>query len=403
MTDATMATTVVNPVSLTNIALDGIYGLYRAATPHVGPAWMALGSDSAAQMAVAKTAGMTHTLIQANWDQLQTTAGGAVTVTSVTTAITNALAAGLKVCLEVALQYPPAFALTGAPKFKDHLGVSWDAAAGSGEQIRDWVWSSVGRGYVADYLNKLFVQLPWAKIERVRMGGLATGELQFPGAGQSIRWWGYSAPAQTGTLLAPGMSAAPLAAYVPSSGTAWGDDDENFYAWYRQSLNSWMLFLIAKHRQYFDGPIWVMHPAGGMRPVSQFPTDPDQGANWRSNAAQGVDWDAQIAAYPDANIWPYSTWVDQDHFWGPAWASDVNDGNAAPWYHLLRTAKKYGRAGRIWGENTGGQTNTDMNRVFHQGAVGYGYQGLAWMGHASLITGTDDTYANFTARIAEFT
>jgi hypothetical protein len=114
-----------------------------------------------------------------------------------------------------------------------------------------------------------------------------------------------------------------------------------------------------------------------------------------------VDWEAQIAAYPDANVWPYSTWADGTHFWAPAWASDVNDGNAAAWYHLLRVAKRFGRSGRIWGENTGGQTNADMDRIFRAGAVAYGYEGIAWLSHGSLSSGTDDTYANLSARIDE--
>lgn len=362
---------------------------------------MVLQAATAQELATAKANGATHALVQAVWDQLQTVSGGTVNAQPVADAIGRAKAAGLEVCLEVALQYPPAFVTAGVPKFQNQAGAQWSGGQGSGDDIRDWVWSQVGRSFVGDFLTKLFAQIPWAGVDRVRLGGLQKGELQFPGDGQSPQWWCFSAPAQTGVGLAGGMSAAPTAARVPSTGTTWTDDDVIFYAWYRQSMNNWLAWLIAQHRRYFDGPIWVMHPGAGLRSVSQTPTSAGQGTNWRINASKGLDWDAQMAAYPDAQVWPYSTWADGTHFWPPAWADDVNDGNAAAWYHLLRVSKKYGRAGRIWGENTGGQSNADMDRVFRSGAVAYGYQGMAWMSHSSLASGTDDTYANFSARVAE--
>lgn len=372
------------------------------AVPHfVGPAFMVIGATDAGAMATAKANGATHVLVQAPWDALQTTAGGAVDATSVIAQISAAKDAGLLVCFEAALQYPPDFVKTGAPKFKDQSGTEWDGDQGTGDQIRDWIWSATGRDYVEDYLSKLFTALPWENIERVRLGGGQKGELQFPGAGATAQWWSYSDPAQTGVGIASGMTPAPTASHVPSSGTTWTDDDEIFYAWYRQSMNNWMTWLIGEHRKFFAGAIWVLHPGAGLRPVSQTPTSTDQAANWRINASKGLDWDAQIAAYPDPDVWPYSTWVDSQHFWAAAWASDVNDGNAAPWYQLLRTAKKYARSGRLWGENTGGQTNADMDRVFQSGAIAYGYEGIAWLNHASLSSGTDDTYANFLARTSE--
>jgi hypothetical protein len=360
------------------------------------PAWMVIGADTPSELATAKANGATHGLVEVYWDQVQGTSGGAVNAAGVLTSIQNVLDAGLKVCLRANLQYIPTFVDTAATKFRRNGAVDHNPGNVSGDNARDWVWSAATRALVDDYLTKLFAQLDWSKIDRVQLGGGPAGELQYPDS-DGTQWWGYSAPAQTGTGLAADQVVCPVPGHVPSTGTTWTANDIAFVNWYGQSLINWMLWLVAKHRAYFSGPIWVMHPGAGLRRTSQTPTG-GQALNYRVNVAKGVDWDAQIAAYPDADVHPYCTWADAAHFAGQPF-SDVNDGDAAPWYHLLRVARKYNRQARIWGENTGGQSNTDMDRVFASGAVAYGYQGLTWLSHDSLADGTSDTYANWATRI----
>lgn len=380
--------------------------LKAARTYHHGPAFMALeAADS--DFPTCKANGCTHALVRANWDAQQTSDGGAVSVTTMLASMYAAASAGLKITLEVGLHYPPTFVQTGVPKFKDEAGTEWSASNASGKNVRDWVWSATGRAYVKDYLDKLFAQVPWAMVDKVRVGGLSSGELQFPYDGSNIHWQAFSSPAQGGGDLAAGMSAAggtdlPAAGYSPQATPAWGDDDTNFVTWYNQSLVNWMLWYIAQHRAHFKGPIYVLHPGAGLRRNSQTPTSAGQGDNYRTNVCQGLDWYAQIAAYPDANVWPYSTWADSAAFWGAAPYDDANDGNAAPFYHLLRVAKLYGRTGRIWGENSGGQTNTDMTRVFTMGAAAFGYEGINWMNAAALTAGTSVSWAHFKALVEAF-
>lgn len=374
----------------------------RSAPPHQGSAWMVIGAVSPSELATVKGAGATHGLVEVFWDQCQSTAGGPVDASGVNAQIQNVLTAGLKVCLRVCPQYPPSFVQSAVPPFKRQDGATHTAAQSSGANVRDWVWSKTGRDYLADFMTKLFTQLNWANIERVQVGGLLYGELQYPDSNGTTApyWWGYSAPAQTGTDLAARMAVCPNPGYVPSGGTTWTDADDTWVTWYQQSLINFMVWLIEQHRKWFNGPIWVMHPGAGLRDVSQTPTSSTQGTNYRINNAKGLDWSAQLGSYPDANVHPYSTWADSDHFWTPAPYSGVNDGNAAPWWHLLRIARTVGRAGRIWGENTGGQSNTDMNRVFSQGAVAFGFEGLTWLSYASLTDGTSDTLANLTTWIS---
>lgn len=374
----------------------------RRAEPHYGPAWMVLGADTAPELATAKAAGATHGLVEVFWDRCQSAAAGAVDASTAITGIDLVRGAGLKVCLRVSLQYPPQFVKDNVPKFKRAGGTDHTAAADSGKDIRDWVWSAVGRGYVADYLSKLFTQIDWSQVERVQVGGLNAGELSYPESDTVTvpnvpYWWGYSTPAQTGAGLAPRMAVCPVPGHVPSTGTTWVANDVAFVGWYHQSMINWMVWLIEQHRDHFDGPIWVMHPGAGLREVSQTPTG-SAALAYRTNAAAGLDWAGQVGSYPD-DVHPYSTWVDADHF-GTQYYSATFDGDAAPWLHLLRVARAAGRGGRIWGENTGGNTNTDMNRIFQVGAVAHGFEGLGWLSHDSLTSGTDDTYANFATRIA---
>jgi len=379
-----------------------------APTTGSGPAlaYGVIGAATAGELTTAKTAGATHGLVEVKWDQCQTAQNGAVDATATLANIQRVRDAGMAVVLRVSLQYLPTFVDTLAVKFsgKTKAGVPSTHNPGnvSGDNARDWVWSASTRALVNDFLNKLFVQIPWTSVERVQLGGGPSGELQYPTSDGTV-WWGFSAPAQTGTDLAAGQTVAPTAGYVPNTGTTWDANDTAFVNWYTTSLNNWMLWLIARYRAYYSGPIWVMHPGSGLRKTSQTPTGSFALA-YRAQVAMGTDWDAQMAAYPDANVWPYSTWADAVHAWDPDPYSDTNDGNAAPWYHLLRIARARGRAARIWGENTGGQSDADMDRVFTTGSVALGYQGLFWLSHTTLSAGGGAaTYSKFTARITTAT
>jgi hypothetical protein len=366
------------------------------------PAWMVIDAISTTELATAAANGATHGLVQVKWDQCQSTLDGAVNAAGVITNINNVIAAGLKVCLRVSPQYIPSFVATSGVKFKRNGNVEWAGVTADGNNVRDWVWSASTRALVDDFYTKLFNQLNWANIDRVQLGGLMFGEVSYP-TSDGTQWWAYSSPAQTGTDLATGQSVCPVPGHVPSTGNTWTANDISFNNWYQQSLRNWMLWLIAKHRAYFNGPIWVLHPGFGYRANYHNPTSSDaaRALGYREAMAKGVDWSGQIAAYPDSNVHPYSTWGDGTHPWTPNPFSDANDANAAAWYHLLRVARQHNRHHRIWGENTATESpNSVMDRVFNEGAVAFGYEGFVWLNHGSLATGTNDTYANWATRIA---
>jgi hypothetical protein len=307
----------------------------------------------------------------------------------------------LKVTLRVSLQYLPTFVDTAAVKLRRngtrHKRSRPQPGQRLGQQRPRLGLVGVDPRLVADFLDKLFVQINWAVIDRVQLGGGPAGELQYPTRRHPV----------VGLLRARADRHRPR----------------------RRPDGVPVARLCALHRHHVDGDRHrlgeLVHPephqldaladrqAPGLllrahlgdaprRRAAQGLADPDrsQALNYRVNVAKGVDWDHQIAAYPDADVHPYSTWADGAHFFPSGAFGDTTDGDAAAWYHLLRVARARGRAKRLWGENTGGQTNADMDRVFASGAVAYGYEGLAWLSHDSLADGTSDTYANLTARIA---
>jgi len=380
-----------------------------AAGEHFGPAWMVLATTDDAARARARAAGATHGHVQAFWDRLQPDPRARVDAEAVRREIAAVRAAGLRVCLEVCLQYPPSFARAGLPRLRDQNGIEWSAAQDSGDNIRDWIWSARARARVVDFLEQLFRGLDWAQIERVKLGGLARGELQYPPSTNTPRFWGYSPAAQGRDRgdLAVGMRACPVPGHVltpadpiTGAGRGWSPADAAFAAWYTQSLVTWMTWLIGRFRRYFTGPLYVMHPGAGIRPGSQRPTSSGQAFNYQINLATGLDWDATLAAYPDRKVRPYSTWIDADHFFRSERGEPDADGDLAPWRVLLSAARRHGRGDRLWGENTGGQSAADLERIVRQQAVASGYEGLAWLDDASLRSGQGADYTDLRAAIA---
>lgn len=347
-----------------------------------------------------KAAGGTHVVVQAIWDQLQLSAGAALDATALAALhqqFTDAAAAGLRVLFEAAFHYVPSWAASGIPQFKDQAGVQWSSGS-PGMNVRDWVWTQTGWDYVRDFQAKVWAQLTpveRALIDTVRVGVGHYGETQFPPVGSTnpYQWWGFSAAAQSGTGIASDQGVCPVPGYSPFTGNV--TSDGLFVAWYRASMTNRLRALVSHVRaQGWTGRIHVLHPSYGVR--SNW-TSSDAG--YREQNAMGVDWGHQMAyGYPDAHTWPWSTWVDG----GPGFAGGVVDSDKEPWRYLAELARKYRRGRYLWGENTGGQTNAQMDAVFRSGALAGQYTGIVWLDWGTLNAGgSNATLANLTSRLAE--
>jgi len=320
--------------------------------------------------------GFSHIMIPMHWDTLQLSAGAALDPTAladVNTQITNAKAAGLKVQTEFSIQYPPSWVTGGGvPPFVNETNGTWGAGNGSGMDVRDWVWTAVGRNYVADFFTKCLAGVNLANIDSIRMGGLHYNELHYPNTGN---WWGFGNAAQTGTGRTSDTTTCPVPGLVPY-GTANAAQTAQFIAWYLASLKAFMLWQITQIRAGYAGDLFMMHPGFGLRPDFAV-TD----AGYKTDASEGTDTNGMMAAYAGmARVYPHGTWTDGIHPYG---IDLTTTKNTAAWYFFMQNAKKYGFS-RISGENTGSNSDTDALRVFEIDAVPAGMTDPWWHEYPSM-------------------
>ncbi|HTY96863.1 MAG TPA: hypothetical protein VMB91_07460 [Solirubrobacteraceae bacterium] len=195
----------------------------------------------AAQMQAWAAAGGTAVVVPVIWAEAQPNRGEAVTLQDagnagqdVLSEIAEAHAAHLQVYLELDLQYPPEWVKQSVPSYVNQAGAAYSSAT-PGKDIRDWVWSQVGReavaGFVAGALGALSPAL--GDVSGIRVGGGMYGEMQYPYDGSTVAgqpsYWGYDLPAQTGVGLASGQQSAPLPGYVYGHGSS--SEDADWASW----------------------------------------------------------------------------------------------------------------------------------------------------------------------------
>lgn len=378
-------------------------------------AFAILSSDSDAARAAAAAAGCTHAVINVNWDAWQPSATGTSNSTAVSAllaAYANAISNGLKPLLSINLQYPPSWILSGVEKFKDQSGNEYsDTTVANGKAVRNWMWTTTGRTYVADFISRVATALGPANVAKTdgcRLGGGWYGELHYPepvSGGPTYAWQGFGASMQSGTGLAAGMDVCPVPGYVPYSGT--DDQDCQFLNWYLNGLVNWGLWLIAQHKTAgFNRNLFLMLPGYGVR-LNQVRSD----AGYKQAASLGEDHVRAIGAIMhDPAVWPYSTWLNtSDGFPG-----GTVDSDKSAWKSLYEKSLARGKHANLWGENTGGENNSAMNGIF-SGAIGsasyagypgappegHYYRAICWLDYASLNAGgSAATMANYATNIS---
>lgn len=351
-----------------------------------------------AQMRDWKAQGGTAVHVEAFWDRLQSSPGGALHGTdlaALNAAIDNAHGIGLEIYLSCAIQYPPQFVKDTVPPFRSQPRFDRDfVAGGPGEDIRDWVWSQAGRDHIADFIAKVLAGVDLTKIAAMRLGGGPYNEVRFPSpAGSSndiatLKYWGYSSAAR-GIGLAAGMGANPDPAYDPYMGDA--AKDAAFERWYLGSMARFVAWLVDRHRAGgWGGDIYVLHTSYLLR-TGFAPTD------WARllEVAGGCDCASVMDAYKaKANVWPGCTWLDLGDQGNPS-----NDRTKAPWRKVRDEAVARGIGAKLYGENTGGGDNANMDAIFH-GPMANGYTTLFWLSYAGLTAGTAGTMDNMRRDIA---
>lgn len=382
-------------------------------------AWGVLEIPSAnlAAKETVAAAGCTWVELDAEWGTFQPSGPGtalsSAAVATMAGDFADCATAGLDVMLEVALQYPPAWVMSDTEGFRDQFGNVYSGTSGSGAQVANWMWTSAGWGYVADFIAKLATALGpslTAQTAGVKVGGGYYGELHYPvsiATSPNYSFWGYGTSMQTGTGLASGQSVCPEPGYTIFSGT--DAQDSEWLNWYLNGLGTWLLWDIGQMRTAgWDCDYHVCHPGYGVR-SNQLHSQ----AGYRQSAGCGEDPRRMIGAYShDPQIWPYCTWLNTADGFDPVGA----DSDLSAWKKVYEEAYARNKHFKLWGENTGGESNSAMNGIFSGNADGsalsgasynlapaqhYGYQGIFWLDYATLTAGGGGaTLANYATDIA---
>lgn len=303
------------------------------------------------KMGTARQAGATYCSAGMNWSMMQPSAGGTVTTgaAKVLSYLDTALAAGLKVVLDLSLHFAPAFVTSGVEQFKDQAGTLWSDTGASGNNVRNWQWTQRGRDYVADLVAKIgATTIPsHAALAGVRIGGGYAGESHYaPITTNPMQWWIYGTSLQTGAGLASDQVACPHPGRTPLWNGSNDAYDEDIANWWLNGMTVWITWLVGQLKAAGFGRAWVLHPSTGVR------DRPHTDKAWVQEVARGVDPARLIAGYAnDPVVWPWSTW-DDDTGTAP---TETGMGSGS---YVLEQARKHGKLTWAVGENT--HTNSDL-------------------------------------------
>ena len=172
--------------------------------------------------------GFRSVVIQAHWSRLQPDGPGEVdrrAVAALRNRISEAERAGLGVVLELAVQYPPPWALTTIPPYVDQAGRAWTSPT-PGMDVRDWVWTSAGRAAVHSFVSETLRALGAVTLARYSECDSAVGyfnELHYPPVGDRANpsWWSYGACVRPAAELSPDQVPCPTTEPPAPVGT-WG-------------------------------------------------------------------------------------------------------------------------------------------------------------------------------------
>jgi hypothetical protein len=392
------------------------------------------GATSASQLAALAAAGCTHVVLAARWDLLAprgpTAALDQQQVASVRAIHDSATAAGLAVVLDHQLQSAPGWVRRSVEPFTDQHGVPFKhSGAAVGLDVRNWMWTSVGRAYVAVFVDRLAGALGPARrraTAALTLGGGWSGYLQYP-QGPSrppFRYWGYGRSMQTGNGLArdPLLRACPLPGYVPftrgpahrasatpghgqqviAAGT--DADDVTWIDWYLDGIESWVNFGIRTFRSAgYGADILVAHPPQTVR-ADQNRTQ----AAYRASMAIGADAVRVVARYaPVRGVWPLAASLTD-----PDGAATVRtDSQQSTWKKIAAEATLRGKGAGMWGGNADGDSGANLRFVFREALTAspsagrplqvgralilgdtptgayQGYTGLVWSSYPDLAVG----------------
>jgi hypothetical protein len=293
------------------------------------------------------SAGFRERVYTVKWADIEPTrdAFSTTATADIQSKINNATSAGLKVSLDIGIQYAPAwiFDVGGGTQFKNQYGDVFTGAAGSGNFVPNAVTNDAVRSQLAAYLTYLGSHL--MGIDSVRLGGAAYNELRYPAGSsgsQANSYWFYDESSQASLP-------SSLRGWKPSSGTT--DQASQFITAYHGAMTDFGVWLAQTGLSAFASPVKLemMLPGWGVRPgqVSSAISNKLNGTPEEVN--QGLDWATMLPQLPNSTgrIVAYSTYAD-------ATQGGTSNPNPAEFIHsILPSGMLQG------GESTGNGQTTD--------------------------------------------
>jgi hypothetical protein len=349
--------------------------------------------------------GVQYCTMQMPWSMMQSAVGGSVTAgaTKAVAFLDAMKAGGLKVVIDLSLHYSPPFVTSNLEQFKDQNATQWFDTDASGNNVRNWQWTSLGRTYVSDLITKIGTdaRIPaHSAVAGVRLGGGYAGEAHYaPIVTSPMQWWIYGTSCQTGGGIASDQVACPFPGRTPLFDGSNDTADHAIANWWLNGMNVWIVWLIAQLQAAGFGSglqqLWVLHPSTGVR------DRPHTDSGWIQEVARGVDPRRLMGAYRwSKNVWPWSTWNDN-------LGTGTSETGMGSCTYLLELARQYGKLGWFADENT--HTNSDMAGCYlvHSGQSSDSPNGAAgkifnWLHRDSLTGGAfgDTTLAQYQSLIA---
>lgn len=320
-------------------------------------------------------AGIDFVTLELGWDAYEPSAG---TTNSVYVAQRLAEArayaeVGIDVVLDLGLQYPPAWAwkLPGETRFTNQHGDVWRGDIGN--DAIDAVWNPAVRQAQASYIRSVARDFG-GLVDRVRVGGLLSGEIRLPPANSNGRvdsLWAFGDGA---------LAASPDPTWRPGSGTL--TQARRWLDFYMSSVSDYAVWLTRTVSSSFPAiPIDVLLPGWGVRPgdlerVAAARVSTSVITSTGDDLAGGIDWPRQIRALSrlGLDITAVTTWLDAPSY-GPA----LRD--MSPVEYLSTLTATVGMP--LSGENTGGGGPAALTRVREQ-TFKFGLSRITWMSARSL-------------------
>jgi hypothetical protein len=370
-----------------------------ASLSETSPMWALIGNDGT-HLSEESAAGINTKLFRLSWREYFPAANTASStyVARKRAELSDLRSAGFAIILTLGYHDTPAWVHQNYPNsyYVNQFGQPYvGETIDSGDA--NLVFNPALRSIVDAYIARIFSDFG-TDFAAVRLGGGRNGELTYPPAvwnGGSNNYWGYDANAR---------SSSPAPRWLPGQSSP-AHEAQRFLDWYLGALVGYQTWQTATLRKHYAGDIMMLYPGWGIRPGQ---IDQAVAANLNGSTSaerngeiqRGYDYARQITAIKDPKVIVTTTWLDADAAALAAPGDQSTDPRQwSPVKYLASLAAAHPLKPRLFGENTGWGSRTNMDRTAAQ-AIAYGLMGMMWFREDQLFSGQYASLADFQQVIA---